>query len=120
MTLSHSEMKHLELRSASFIAEGHKAYLPEAINAVRTSGQPDMALHLLAALSSNARGNQEQAIADVRRWIEHRLREEPSMTAERFLLELGWLRRLCVTRLAEPDSRPRSEQRGRPRTRRSS
>jgi hypothetical protein len=116
MTLSSREMKQLELHSASFVAEGHNAYLSEAINAAQTSGRPDMALQLLKAMSGDARGNQQQAILDVCRWIERRLREEPSIPAERFLLELGWLRRLCVARLADRGSH-HLEQRGEPQAR---
>ncbi len=104
MTLSSSEMKRLEAHGASFTAEGHKSYLAEAINAVRTSGEPRVALQLLVALSASARSDQKAAISDVRKWIERRLREEPGVSPQRFLLELGWLRRLCVTRLAEQSS----------------
>lgn len=100
MTLRSSEMKRLELQSASFKAEGHNAYLAEAINAVRASGDPGAAVQLLTALWNGARANQKDAINDVRRWIEGRLREEPGVSAQRVLLELGWLRRLSVARVA--------------------
>ncbi|MGB1015589.1 MAG: hypothetical protein ACPG4T_15745 [Nannocystaceae bacterium] len=97
MTLTSSEMKQLEQQSAS-LGSKHKSYLAEASNAIKLADNPRAGLHLLAALRSTARPNQKDAISDVRRWIDNRLRDEPGISTARLLLELGWLRRLCVVR----------------------
>ena len=107
MTLSSREMKRLEQHSALLGADRHKAYLAEAIDVLRSSGEVRLVLRLLTALWHGARGNQKEAIGDLRRWIESRLLEEPKISAERMLLELGWLRRMCVVRSAERPKRSR-------------
>lgn len=99
MTLRSTEMRRLEAQSATLQSKGHKSVLAEAINATRVSRDPRASLQLLLALSKHARKDQKQALDDVRRWIQDRLREEPTVTADRLLLELGWLRRMCVSRL---------------------
>lgn len=99
MTLSSTEMQRLEEQSASFHKPGHKIFLSEAMNATRGSLSPLASVKLLSMLSRNARKDQQDAIRDVRRWIDGRLRDDPKITTERFLLELGWLRRMCVARI---------------------
>ncbi len=100
MTFSSAQMRDLETQSSAFCKE-HSTYLADAVNAVRVSGHCRSALHLLDALARNARRNQQEVIADVRRWLERRLRDAPEISPDRLMLELGWLRRMSVARDAE-------------------
>jgi hypothetical protein len=99
MTLTSTEMRRLEAQAVEFSSDGHANCLVEAINAVKAEQRPAAALQLLSALRQDARSNQKRAIGDVVRWIEERLREEPKIPVDRFLLELGWLRRMSVARV---------------------
>ena len=100
MTLSSEQMRELERQSAEF-GEAHKSYLAEAIDAVRTTRSTHAASRLLSLLSKTARRDQSEAIRVVRTWLDERLRDEPGVSSDRLLLELGWLRRMCVVRAAE-------------------
>lgn len=99
MTLRSDEMARLWSDSSKLHGRNHKAWLAEAMNAVRTTRDPRLAIELLEKLRRGQRSkNERDAIADVGRWLEQRVRREPRVPLERLLVELGWLRRMAVTR----------------------
>ena len=97
MTLTSTQMRWLEAQSKDF-GEAHKASLAEAITAVRTTRSPHAASRLLGLLSRTARPEPRKALMDMRTWLDQRLHGEPGISAERVLLELGWMRRMCIGR----------------------
>lgn len=101
MTLRSSDMARLWSDSSKLHGRNHKGWLAEAANAIRTTGDPRHAVELLERLRRGQRSkNERDTIADVNHWLEQRLRREPRMNPERLLVELGWLRRMAVTRQA--------------------
>jgi len=98
MTLSTTQMQRLQRQSEAFRDSGCETYFQAAMTAVKESKSPSAALWLFDALRKGARRKQESAIEDVRRWIKGRIAEEPTVSAEQFVLELGWLRRMYIAR----------------------
>ncbi len=107
------EMQALEREGERFDQRNHRTYLELAIGCARTGATPTEVLRLLVMLWGTAharRSDQLAALNDVGEWIESRLAREPGLTADRLILELGWLRRIAVARSSES----RHEDRGFP------
>ena len=88
----------------------HERFLSEALQSLRGASDPLEALRLLEALQRSSyarRPEPRQALADVGAWLGQRLRAEPNVDRDTLALELGWLRRVVVIRLAKAtDARP--------------
>ena len=101
MTLQSTNMGRLWKDSSPLHGRNHKSCLAEAMNAVRSTGEPKLAVELLRKIRRDVGSEQERkALDDVVGWLERRLRTEPSVTTTRLVLELGWLRRMAVVRAA--------------------
>ncbi|MEX1365472.1 MAG: hypothetical protein AB1Z98_20260 [Nannocystaceae bacterium] len=106
MTLRASEMKRLWADSSPMHQKNHGRWISEASNALRSTLDPKRAVTLLKELRRlNGRDRERRALDDVLSWIERRLRTEPNVPVDRLMLELGWLRRMSVTRVATHDPR---------------
>ncbi|MCA9655589.1 MAG: hypothetical protein KC501_37110 [Myxococcales bacterium] len=106
MTLRASEMKRLLADSSRMHEPNHAKWIAEAVNALRSTRDPRGAITLLKTIRShNNRERERRSLDDVLSWIERRLRTEPTVEVGRLMLELGWLRRMSVTRTAARDPR---------------
>lgn len=105
MTISSRDMKRLWADSSPLHGRNHKAWLVEALNALRSTGDPGKAMDLLQSMRRDGGSDQERrAIDDVVGWLQRRLRSAPRPDTTRLLLELGWLRRMSVIRVAQNDA----------------
>ncbi|MCB0219396.1 MAG: hypothetical protein KDH09_06855 [Chrysiogenetes bacterium] len=96
--MSSRQMRILMAQSAGLSEKQHKSAFSQAITALRRTGNPRQVTALLSTLERDARPLERAAYEDLRRWIDARLREENELSVEGLLLELGWLRRMCVAR----------------------
>jgi hypothetical protein len=102
MTLRSTDMKRLWGDSSSLHLRNHKGWLAEALNALTSTGDPNVAVELLQKMRRDVGSDHERrALDDVVRWLEKRLGMERTVTTARLLWELGWLRRMAVARIAE-------------------
>lgn len=106
MTISSRDMERLWADSSPLHGRNHKAGLAEALNALRSTGDPGKAIDLLQSIRRDGGSEQERrAIDDVVGWLRRRMRLDPKPDANRLLLEIGWLRRMSVIRVALSDAR---------------
>ncbi len=117
MTLKPDEMARLESDALAFNKE-HISFLSEASNALfAVDASKDPVIDALALLVGMWRGgfaprdNQKNALNDVGRWIERRVKQDIRIDAERLRLEIGWLKRLAKGKDA-PDRGKKNERRG--------
>lgn len=106
MTLRSFEMKRLWAVSSKLHERNHLKWLTEASNALLTCRDSQQAISLLRALRKhNKRERELRSLDEVIAWLERRVLTDPEVTPERLMLELGWLRRMSVTRTAARDPR---------------
>lgn len=81
----------------------HARALAEVLAALRRGGDPLDALRLVGALLQSSYGRRpgpRAAFAEVFQWLAARLRMEPDVAVAALADEVGWLRRMVVTRQA--------------------
>lgn len=97
MALSSSEMHRLERAGAALGGKAQGSFLEEAIASLRRTASPTETLRLLAAMWGSPfanRPDQRRALGEVGKWLEDRIRREPTVPVDQLLRELGWLKRI--------------------------
>lgn len=115
MALSKADFERLRTSAGSFATKNHAHFLAEAMQCIRSTGDPTEALILLRAMWGSpyaSRSDQRIALNDIGKWLEQLLGRDPKQSAERVALQLGWLRRL--TFFSKEEQRKQSRATARP------